>query len=430
MFYEIENMILGNIVQDSQKYYEHAQVFNPLMFEDINNLYIYKAFIKLIDNGVEPDIISLNKEIGNKKKLSQSLVSLVNQPLLMPSEFQTGMYQLYESSQRKLLASGVIDINNSLQNSESIDKIKDMVDSLQNKINNPNENKQQTLLSQLVDFTEDLANKRSTEGISGITTGFGSLDDFTNGWQKTDLIIIGGASSMGKTSFAVTTAFNAALANKAIAVFSYEMSSLQLIQRMVSLDSGVHSHWIRKGALDDKEMKKINKSVAKIENLPIIIDDCHQTSLSYLLSKIKQYAITNKVELVLVDYLQLVSASGGSREQEVRNVARALKNIAKELNVAVIALSQLNRGVGMRHNSKPTMADLRESGEIEQAADIVALIYRPEYYGLHEDESGNPTSGLAKIIFAKGRNIGVGEINLKFIDNLTKFEDYESSEGF
>ena len=430
MFYEIENMILGNIVQDSQKYYEHAQVFNPLMFEDINNLYIYKAFIKLIDNGVEPDIISLNKEIGNKKKLSQSLVSLVNQPLLMPSEFQTGMYQLYESSQRKLLASGVIDINNSLQNSESIDKIKDMVDSLQNKINNPNENKQQTLLSQLVDFTEDLANKRSTEGISGITTGFGSLDDFTNGWQKTDLIIIGGASSMGKTSFAVTTAFNAALANKAIAVFSYEMSSLQLIQRMVSLDSGVHSHWIRKGALDDKEMKKINKSVAKIENLPIIIDDCHQTSLSYLLSKIKQYAITNKVELVLVDYLQLVSASGGSREQEVSKVARALKNIAKELNVAVIALSQLNRGVGMRHNSKPTMADLRESGEIEQAADIVALIYRPEYYGLHEDESGNPTTGLAKIIFAKGRNIGVGEINLKFIANLTKFEDYESSEGF
>ena len=430
MFYEIENMILGNIVQDSQKYYEHAQVFNPLMFEDINNLYIYKAFIKLIDNGVEPDIISLNKEIGNKKKLSQSLVSLVNQPLLMPSEFQTGMYQLYESSQRKLLASGVIDINNSLQNSESIDKIKDMVDSLQYKINNPNDNKQQTLLSQLVDFTEDLANKRSTEGISGITTGFGSLDDFTNGWQKTDLIIIGGASSMGKTSFAVTTAFNAALANKAIAVFSYEMSSLQLIQRMVSLDSGVHSHWIRKGALDDKEMKKINKSVAKIENLPIIIDDCHQTSLSYLLSKIKQYAITNKVELVLVDYLQLVSASGGSREQEVSKVARALKNIAKELNVAVIALSQLNRGVGMRHNSKPTMADLRESGEIEQAADIVALIYRPEYYGLHEDESGNPTSGLAKIIFAKGRNIGVGEINLKFIANLTKFEDYESSEGF
>lgn len=430
MFYEIENMILGNIVQDSQKYYEHAQVFNPLMFEDINNLYIYKAFIKLIDNGVEPDIISLNKEIGNKKKLSQSLVNLVNQPLLMPSEFQTGMYQLYESSQRKLLASGVIDINNSLQNSESIDKIKDMVDSLQNKINNPNENKQQTLLSQLVDFTEDLANKRSTEGISGITTGFGSLDDFTNGWQKTDLIIIGGASSMGKTSFAVTTAFNAALANKAIAVFSYEMSSLQLIQRMVSLDSGVHSHWIRKGALDDKEMKKINKSVTKIENLPIIIDDCHQTSLSYLLSKIKQYAITNKVELVLVDYLQLVSASGGSREQEVSKVARALKNIAKELNVAVIALSQLNRGVGMRHNSKPTMADLRESGEIEQAADIVALIYRPEYYGLHEDESGNPTSGLAKIIFAKGRNIGVGEINLKFIANLTKFEDYESSEGF
>tara|TARA_R110000796_G_scaffold72775_5_gene164161 strand:+ start:4029 stop:5321 length:1293 start_codon:yes stop_codon:yes gene_type:complete len=430
MFYEVENMILGNIVQDSKRYFEHAQTFNSLMFEDINNVFIYKAFVKLVDKGINPDILSLNKEIGNKKQLNQSLVSLVNQPLLMHNEFQTGIMQLYETSQRKLLASSIIEINNSLQNSDSIDKIKDKVDALQNKINNPNDDKQQSLLTQLIDFTDDLAKRRSIDGISGITTGFKSLDDFTNGWQKTDLVIIGGASSMGKTSFAVTTAFNSALANKGIAIFSYEMSSLQLIQRMVSLDSGVHSHWIRKGALDEEEMKKINKSVTKIENLPIIIDDCNQTSLSYLLSKIKQYAITNKVELILVDYLQLVSASGGSREQEVSKVARALKNIAKELNVAIIALSQLNRGVGMRHNSKPTMADLRESGEIEQAADIVALIYRPEYYGLHEDESGNPTSGLAKIIFAKGRNIGVGEINLKFIANLTKFEDYESSEGF
>ena len=197
---------------------------------------------------------------------------------------------------------------------------------------------------------------------------------------------------------------------------------------MVSLDSGIHSHWIRKGAIDEKEIKKINTSVGKIEKMPIIIDDCNQTSLSYLLSKIKQYVITNKVQLILVDYLQLVSTTGGSREQEVSKVARALKNIAKELNVAVIALSQLNRGVGMRNNSKPTMADLRESGEIEQAADIVALIYRPEYYGLYEDEQGNPTNGLAKIIFAKGRNIGVCEINLKFIADLTKFEDYGPSE--
>ena len=136
MFYEVENMILGNIVQDSKRYFEHAQTFNSLMFEDINNVFIYKAFVKLVDKGINPDILSLNKEIGNKKQLNQSLVSLVNQPLLMHNEFQTGIMQLYETSQRKLLASSIIEINNSLQNSDSIDKIKDKVDALQNKINN------------------------------------------------------------------------------------------------------------------------------------------------------------------------------------------------------------------------------------------------------------------------------------------------------
>ena len=428
MFYEIENMILGNIVQDPKKYFEHAQMFNPLMFEDVNNLFIYNAFVKIVKKGNEPDLISINKTIGQKKSINTHLVNLCSVPIMMPKEFQAGLQELYETSQRKMVHNTIIDINNSLQNHDSIDKVKTLVDTLQSKFNSPNDDKAKTLVTQLVEFTEDLHTKINTDGISGITTGFKSLDDFTNGWQKTDLIIIGGASSMGKTSFAVTTAFNAAKAKKPIAIFSYEMSSIQLLQRMVSLDSGIHSHWIRKGALDEKEIKKINTSVSKIEKMPIIIDDCNQTSLSYLLSKIKQYVITNKVQLILVDYLQLVSTTGGSREQEVSKVARALKNIAKELNVAVIALSQLNRGVGMRNNSKPTMADLRESGEIEQAADIVALIYRPEYYGLYEDEQGNPTNGLAKIIFAKGRNIGVGEINLKFIADLTKFEDYGPSE--
>jgi len=427
MFYEIENMILGNIVQDSKKYFEHAQMFNPLMFEDVNNLYVYNAYVKLVNKGQEPDLISLSKAIGQKKSINSHIVNLCNAPLMMPKEFQAGLNELYETSQKRMVANTIANIHNSLQNDEEIAEIKRQVDDLQSKFNSPNEDKSKTLVSQLVEFSEDLSIKMNTDGISGITTGFKSLDDFTNGWQKTDLIIIGGASSMGKTSFAVTTAFNAAKDKKPIAIFSYEMSSIQLLQRMISLDSGVHSHWIRKGVLDDRELKKINRSIGRIEKMPIIIDDCNQTSLSYLLSKIKQYVITNKVELVLVDYLQLVSATGGSREQEVSKVARALKNIAKEMNVAVIALSQLNRGVGMRNNSKPTMADLRESGEIEQAADIVALIYRPEYYGLYEDEQGNPTSGLAKIIFAKGRNIGVGEINLKFIADLTKFEDYEPS---
>jgi replicative DNA helicase len=148
--------------------------------------------------------------------------------------------------------------------------------------------------------------------------------------------------------------------------------------------------------------------------------------LNYLLSKTRQYVHSCGIKLVFVDYLQLVTASVGSkgtREQEVSKVARALKNLAKELNITIVALSQLNRGVGFRSESKPTLSDLRESGEIEQAADIVALVYRPEYYGINQDESGNDTRGKAQIIFAKGRNIGVGVVTLNFISELTKFKE-------
>jgi len=426
MYYELENIILGNIIVDTKLYHQNAQLFNIHMFDDPSNILIYKAFTKIIKKGKEPDIVNIGKELGTKSKLSVKVVQLTSTSTLMPREFDSALQSLVESSKRKIVNEYLQEINNHVQNQSDIAVISDKINDLQNRLVDNHEDKDKTLIKQLVEFTEDLAVKINTEGITGITTGFKSLDDFTNGWQPTDLIIVGGASSMGKTSFAVTTAFNAARAKNPIAIFSYEMSSIQLLQRMVSIQSGVSSHWLRKGALDEQEIKKVNKAVGYIENLPLIIDDCNNTDLSYLLSKIKQYVHTNKIKLVLVDYLQLVTCKRSSREQEVSAVARALKNLAKELDIAIIALSQLNRGVSFRADSKPTMSDLRESGEIEQAADIVALIYRPEYYGLHEDETGNPTKGLAKVIFAKGRNIGVGEINLRFVAEQTKFEDYEN----
>ena len=155
------------------------------------------------------------------------------------------------------------------------------------------------------------------------------------------------------------------------------------------------------------------------------IDECRNTSLKYILNRIRQYVISKKVEMVVVDYLQLISynAKGRTREQEVSHVARALKNIAKELDITVVALSQLSRNVSKRETGRPTLADLRESGEIEQAADVVAFVYRPEYYGLKTDDNGNSVEGMAEIIFAKGRNIGIGSKYLKFVDYLTKFEE-------
>ena len=205
------------------------------------------------------------------------------------------------------------------------------------------------------------------------------------------------------------------------------MSAIQLLRRLASMESGISNRYITNGTLDDKELAKIHDTVTQIESLPLSIDEGNITSLGYLIHRIKEYVKNKAAKLIMVDYLQLVSSKSkvGSREQEVSQVARSLKNLAKELNITIIALSQLNRGVGMRNNSKPTLSDLRESGEIEQAADVVMLIYRPEYYGIEFNDNGKESKGTANIIFAKGRNIGVGEVTLSFKSEITKFIDYE-----
>tara|TARA_R110000796_G_scaffold7251_4_gene25016 strand:+ start:60 stop:650 length:591 start_codon:yes stop_codon:yes gene_type:complete len=178
-----------------------------------------------------------------------------------------------------------------------------------------------------------------------------------------------------------------------------------------------------KGTLEHEEFKRVNTAIGKLENTSLFIDECKDSSLRYLINKIRQYVITKGVKFVLVDYLQLVKGTGHSREQEVALVARELKNVAKELNITIVALSQLSRGVERREGCRPSLSDLRESGEIEQASDIVLLVYRPEYYGILADDSGKPTEGLVDLIFAKGRNIGTGTLPLRFQKEFTKFID-------
>ena len=262
-------------------------------------------------------------------------------------------------------------------------------------------------------------------GLSGITSGFESIDKFTGGWQPQDLIIVGGASSMGKTSFALALAHNAAKSGHGTVVFSYEMSSTQLVSRLLSAETCIDNRYLIKGTLTDEEWRSIHSATGVIEKAPLYIDECKSTELRYLLNKVRQYVITRDVKLVMIDYLQLVSnmQKGRSREQEVSVIARSLKNLAKELDITVIALSQLSRGVERNEGSRPMLSNLRESGEIEQAADAVVFVYRPEYYNIFADDEGNNVENMAEIIFAKGRNIGIGSKWLRWINYLTKFED-------
>ncbi|MEO8147705.1 MAG: replicative DNA helicase [Bacteroidia bacterium] len=272
------------------------------------------------------------------------------------------------------------------------------------------------------------------EGVIGVPSGFTELDRVTAGWQKSDLIIMAARPGMGKTAFVLSLARNAAVRfNKPVAFFSCEMSSLQLVNRLISSETEINGEKLRKGNLTEAEWQQLNKKIQPLENAPIYIDDTPALTVFELRAKCRRLVAERKVELIIIDYLQLMQTGGdnrsGNREQEISTISRSLKAIAKELNVPVICLSQLSRDVEKRGGTKkPQLSDLRESGAIEQDADMVLFIYRPEYYEQDKDAQGISTVGLAEIIIAKNRNGSLRSVNLKFIGHLTKFTDFDEYE--
>tara|TARA_R110002012_G_scaffold10005_2_gene46591 strand:- start:20842 stop:22137 length:1296 start_codon:yes stop_codon:yes gene_type:complete len=424
--YEIEETLLGKLIVEKELYDKHCNVLHEDLFNNPFHKSVFIAIERQIERGETVDILTLGKLIKGEKVVLK--LSEITEEAYSFTEVKTCIAILTEEFQKRVLLGIVSEVNNQLTEREELEVIIGGMEKQISKLNLSKGEELADLKNQLRLMLDDIQVRMNTEGLMGAPTGFKEIDRFTGGWQETDLIIVGGASSMGKTSFALALALNAAkYGNVPTVIFSYEMSSLQLLKRLISVESEVSNNYIANGTLNDVELKRIHDATSTIESIPINIDECNLTSLNYLVYRIKEYVKNKGVKIVMVDYLQLVSytSKGLSREQEVSKVARKLKNLAKELSITIIALSQLNRGVGMRNNSKPTLSDLRESGEIEQAADVVMLIYRPEYYGIEYDDNGNNSKGIASIIFAKGRNIGVGEITLKFISELTKFEDYE-----
>ena len=426
---QIERTLLGKFINNPQEYYNNHSLLSSELFEDPKNKRIYNYISEELEGGNKVDLISLANTISKKgENLTYDLAKMYQEEAYLQTQALTCILILNEKKKKEQLFQLNGEISRMLNNDDDIFQILEYVEGEVGKIGNVSKDGIVDVTEQLTGLLKSIEHKMNNKGLNGITTGFESLDKFTGGWQETALVIVGGASSMGKTSLALAFAFNSAFYGKTpTCLFSYEMSSQQLLSRLVSSDSGIDNKWIMKGTLEQTELSKIHESVGRIERVPLYVDECSSSSLKYLLNRIRQYVITKKVKLFMVDYLQLVSndKKGRSREQEVSEVARALKNIAKELNVTIIALSQLNRGVGQRAESRPTIADLRESGEIEQAADVVVLVYRPEYYGISQDDKGNSTDGLAEIIFAKGRNIGTGVLGLRFQRELTKFHEIQ-----
>lgn len=286
----------------------------------------------------------------------------------------------------------------------------------------------QNVIREAIEEIEKAA--QNSDGISGVPTGFFALDKLTSGWQRSDMIVIAARPAMGKTAFVLSMARNTAVDhNMGVAIFSLEMSSVQLVKRLIASETRLSAEKLRKGDLRDDEFQQLHTRISKLATAPIYIDDTPGISIFDLRAKCRRLKMQYDIQMVIIDYLQLMTAGGkgqGNREQEISQISRSIKEIAKELNVPIIALSQLSRSVEQRGGDKrPVLSDLRESGAIEQDADIVSFIYRPEYYGFLQDEEGNSNAGVGEIIVAKHRNGALENVRLRFIAQYARFDNLE-----
>ncbi|MCB4809238.1 replicative DNA helicase [Tamlana sp. 62-3] len=435
---DLEEVVLGAMMIDKKGVDEVIDILSADAFYKEAHKHIFEAIFQLFENSEPIDLLTVSSQLKKNGKLELAggdfyLISLTQKVSSSAHiEFHARII-LQKFIQRSLIkiSSEIIE--------EAYDETKDVFDLLdtaesklyevtQGNIKKSSETAQE-LVIQAKKKIEEISNK---EGLSGIPTGFTKLDKLTSGWQPSDLIIVAARPGMGKTALTLSMARNIAVdQNQAVAFFSLEMASVQLITRLISSETGLSSEKLRTGKLEKHEWEQLNVKVKSLEKAPLFIDDTPSLSIFDLRAKARRLASQHDIKLIMIDYLQLMTAGGGhggNREQEISMISRNLKALAKELNVPVIALSQLSRAVETRGGSKrPLLSDLRESGAIEQDADIVSFIYRPEYYKIDEwdDEERSPTEGQAEFIIAKHRNGGLENIRLKFLGHLGKFDNLD-----
>ena len=439
---DLEEVVLGAMMIDKKGVDEVIDILNSEAFYKEGHQYIFDAILTLFENSEPVDLLTVSTQLRKNSKLDLIggdfyLISLTQKVSSSAHiEFHARIIL------QKYIQRSLIKISNEIIE-ESYDETKDVFDLLdkaesklydvtQGNIKKSTETAQ-SLVIQAKKKIEEISNK---DGLSGIPSGFSELDKLTSGWQPSDLVIIAARPGMGKTALTLSMARNIAVAqNIPIAFFSLEMSSIQLITRLISSETGLSSEKLRTGNLEKFEWEQLNVKVSALENAPLFIDDTPSLSIFDLRAKARRLSSQHGIKLIVIDYLQLMTAGGsnknGNREQEISTISRNLKALAKELDVPVIALSQLSRAVETRGGSKrPILSDLRESGAIEQDADIVSFIYRPEYYKIDEwdDEERTPSAGQAEFIVAKHRNGGLNNIKLKFVSNLGKFENLDNFE--
>lgn len=432
---DLEEAVLGAIMLEKDAYSLVSDILKPECFYEKKHEKIFGAIVDLAVKQEPIDMLTVTEQLKKRGDLED-----VGGPFYiaqLTSKVASTAHIEYHSRiiAQKYLARELITFTATIQ-SEAFDETSDVEELMQEaegklfEISQRNLKKDVTQINPVIkDAMSQLKEAAKQKGgLTGIPSGFEALDKMTAGWQKSDLIIIAARPAMGKTAFVLSMAKNMAINyNQAVAIFSLEMSNVQLVNRLIVNVCELPGEKIKSGNIADHEMKMVDKKIQILFDKPLFVDDTPSLSVFELRTKARRLVREHGVRCIIIDYLQLMNASGmafGSREQEVSTISRSLKGLAKELNIPIIALSQLNRGVESRQGvegKRPQLADLRESGAIEQDADMVCFIHRPEYYKITQDELGNSLVGLAEIIIAKHRNGAVGDVRLRFKSEFAKF---------
>ena len=438
---DVEKVVLGALMVDSDAFSMVSEVLKPDSFYEPRHQKIYQAIQTMNMEERPVDVMTLTDELAKMGELDR----IGGPAYLMEISSQVASAAHIESHarilaqrylQRQLIhfAGGIE--TKAFDMSVDVDELMQQAEGELFQISQNNMKQDYTQIDPVIKDAVDILQRAAQNkgGLTGIPTGYHGLDEMTSGWQDSDLVIIAGRPAMGKTSFALSIAKNVAVDyHIPIGFFSLEMNNVQLVNRLISNVCEISGKKILNGQLDPSEWERLDKKIRDLTGAPIYVDDTPGLSVFELRTKSRRLVREKGVKMIMIDYLQLMNANGmkfGSRQEEVSTISRSLKGLAKELNIPVLALSQLSRNVENREGlegKRPQLSDLRESGAIEQDADMVLFVHRPEYYHIYQDEKGNDLHGMAQIIIAKHRKGATGDVLLNFRGEFTRFQDPETS---
>ncbi len=434
---EIERVVLGALMVDSDAFSVVSELLKPETFYEPRHQKIYEAIRNMNMDERPVDIMTLNDELSKMGEIDKvggvDYLMEISSQVASAAHVESHARILAEKYMQRQLIHFAGDIETKAYDSSvDVDELMQQAEGSLFQISQNNMKQDFTQVAPVVKNAVEILQRAASNkgGLTGIPTGYTGMDEITSGWQASDLVIIAGRPAMGKTSFALSIAKNVAVDDGVpIGFFSLEMNNVQLVNRLISNVCEVSGRKILNGQLDPSDWERLDKRIGRLTDAPIYVDDTPGLSVFELRTKARRLVREKGVKIIMIDYLQLMNANGmkfGSRQEEVSTISRSLKGLAKELDIPVLALSQLSRNVENREGlegKRPQLSDLRESGAIEQDADMVLFVHRPEYYHIYQDEKGNDLHGMAQIIIAKHRKGSTGDVLLNFRGEFTRFQD-------